>query len=306
MRPNLSADAAQEILEREAIVRLMGNASVEMTIHDEPHLAACGTLLRGSVNVYVSYLPKQNWEQTQRTVMAVRAAGFEPIPHVPARQIEDHAQLEDLLRRFAAGVAVRRILLIAGDRRTPLGPFGSTIDVLQTGLLANHGIQGVIVAGHPEGHPSIPAQALRANERAKVEAAQRAGLDVTFLTQFCFTAAPIISWIQQLRANGIRSPVVAGLAGPARLATLVKYAAICGIGPSLRNLGARAGALSQLATERGPETIIRALARAACDGTVDLAGVHFFSFGGLTRTCTWLSGAARGQIRLSADTFYVD
>jgi len=107
------------------------------------------------------------------------------------------------------------------------------------------------------------------------------------------------------RVHDIRSPVVAGVAGPARVTALLKYATICGVGPSLRTLSARAGVLTQLATERGPETVIRAPVRAASTGAIDLAGVHFFSFGGLTRTCAWIDAAARGQIQLADDGFDV-
>lgn len=290
--------------EREAIARLARNASVEMTVHDVPHLSACRSLLAESTSVYVSYLPKQDWPETQRALIAVRAAGFEPIPHVPARQLESRTQLDEVFRGFAAA-AIRRVLLIAGDRPTPRGPFRSTVDVLRTGLLAAHGIREVIIAGHPEGHPTIAEPELRVGERAKIDAAQAAGLGVSFLTQFCFTAAPIIDWIRQLRANEIRAPVVAGLAGPARLTTLLKYATLCGVGPSLRTLTARAGMFGRLAGERGPDAVIRALAAAARDGRVDLAGVHLFSFGGLTHTCAWLNAAARGSITLTDGGFQV-
>lgn len=306
MQPNVSPDvSARERAERDALVRLMQNASVEITVHDVKHLDACRALLGPATPVYVSFLPKQDWKQTQRAVVAVRRAGFEPIPHLPARQLESRAQLENVLGGFAGEAAVRRILLIAGDRSTPRGPFGCTTDVLQTGLLAAHGIEGVVVAGHPEGHPSIPAPELRASEHAKVEAARQAGLEISFLTQFCFSAAPIIAWVEQLRARGIRTPVVAGLAGPARVTTLLRYAMICGVGPSLRALSTRTDSITQLASARGPEPVIRALARAGLSGAVDLAGIHLFSFGGLMRTCAWIDAAARGQFRLADDTFHV-
>lgn len=297
-------DPPRDYDEREAIVRLTRNASVEMTVHDVPHLPACRSLLPASTSVYVSYLPKQEWPETQRTLIAVRAAGFEPIPHVPVRQLESRVQLEAVLRGFA-DAATSRVLLIAGDRSNPRGPFRSTVDVLRTGLLATHGIRDVVVAGHPEGHPTIAEPELRASERAKIDAAQAAGLGVSFLTQFCFTAAPIIDWISQLRANDIHAPVVAGLAGPARLKTLLKYATICGVGPSLRTLTTRAGIFGHLGGERGPDAVIRALAEAARDGRANPAGVHLFSFGGLTHTCAWLGAAAHGSITLTDGGFQV-
>src|SRR5690606_29494308 len=142
--------------ERDAILRLMRGASVEMTVHDTAHLEACRTLLGPGTPVYVSFLPKQAWAQSLATAAAVRAAGFEPIPHVPVRNLESRAALERLLQGFAAQARVRRVLLIAGDRPEPRGPYRATIEVLASGLLAPHGIEEVILAGHPEGHPVIP------------------------------------------------------------------------------------------------------------------------------------------------------
>lgn len=298
-----SAPVAEE--ERAAIQALMRNASVEMTVHDAPQLDACRALLPPGTPVYVSFLPKQTWAQTVETAAAVRAAGFEPIPHLPARELESRTQLAQILDDLRRAAGVRRLLLIAGDRATPRGPYASSAEVIETSLLQVYGIEAVAFAGHPEGSPRIAPEALRAAERDKIEAARRAGLQASFLTQFCFSAEPIIDWARQLRARGIAAPVVAGLAGPARLATLVRYATLCGVGPSLRVLTARGGALARLAGTHGPEPIVRALACAAATGALDLAGIHFFTFGGLARTCVWRQAAADGHFEMLDDTFRV-
>ncbi|HEX7045341.1 MAG TPA: hypothetical protein VF203_12080 [Burkholderiales bacterium] len=298
-----SAPAAQE--ERAVIQALMQSASVEMTVHDARELHACRALLPPGTPVYVSFLPKQTWTQSVDTAAAVRAAGFEPIPHLPARELESRAQLAQVLGDLRRAANVRRLLLIAGDRAMPRGPLGSSAEVIDTGLLQACGIEAVAFAGHPEGSPRIAPGALRAAERDKIEAARRAGLAASFLTQFCFSAEPVIDWVRQLRARGIDAPVVAGLAGPARLATLVRYATLCGVGPSLRALTGRSGALARLAGTHGPEPIVRALARAAAAGALDLAGIHFFTFGGLARTCAWRQAAADGRFELLDETFRV-
>jgi methylenetetrahydrofolate reductase (NADPH) len=296
-------DSPESKAEQGTIRHLLQHASIEMTVRDAKHLQECRAQLGRPTDVFISHMPKQQWEETHQAVTAVRHAGLEPVPHLPARAFESHAQLESVLGYFAKA-QVRRALIIAGDRATPLGPFDSTLDIVRTGLLRAHGITEIYVAGHPEGHAHMSADQLRANEREKVEAAERAGLAATFVTQFSFDSACFIEWIKQLRTSGIHAPVVIGLAAPARLTTLIKFGTVCGIGASLRFLTTRAGNIAQLATERGPEPMIRALARAHNRGVIDIAGLHFFAFGGFKRTCAWMGSHAR-EVTHADDALHV-
>src|SRR5262249_44491684 len=157
-------------------------------------------------------------------------------------------------------------------------PFSQTLDVLQSEALARYGIRQVMVAGHPEGHPRISAAELRRAEREKLACAADKGIELGFLTQFFFEAAPFVAWVRMLRAQGVRAPIVAGLAGPARLGTLFKYALRCGVGPSIKALGARPGSLAGLIGERGPESVVRAIARAAGEDHIEPVGIHLYSF----------------------------
>lgn len=293
--------------EQQAIAALARAASVEMTWHDSMHLDACRDLLPPRALMYVSHIPGQTWRETLSTCAAVRAAGLEPVPHVPVREVTDEAALENLLAELVAQAAVRQVLLIAGDRSAPLGPFSQALDVLKGALLARYGIRQVTVAGYPEGHPRISATELRRAERDKLEWAADAGIELGFLTQFFFEAAPFISWVKELRAKGVRGRIVAGLAGPAKLATLFKYALRCGVGPSVRALGARPGSFAALVGERGPERLVRAIADSAVKDGLDPVGIHLYSFGGLARSCAWIDAVAHGRFALDdAGAFIVD
>jgi methylenetetrahydrofolate reductase (NADPH) len=278
--------------ETQAIVALARGASVEMTWHDRAHLAACRALLAPGTLMYVSHIPGQSWQQTLETCVAVRAAGLEPVPHVPVRELVDEVALEQLVARLAGDAGVHRLLLIAGDRAEPLGPLAHTIDVLASDLLWRNAIRHVTVAAHPEGHPRIADADLRRAEREKIACAAERGIDLTFLTQFFFEAAPFIEWARGLRNAGVRARIVAGLSGPARLATLFKYALRCGVGPSIRALGARPGSFAALVGERGPETVVRVIARAANKDRLEPIGIHLYSFGGLERSCAWIDAVA--------------
>jgi methylenetetrahydrofolate reductase (NADPH) len=108
------------------------------------------------------------------------------------------------------------------------------------------------------------------------------------ITQFCFEAAPIVSWVQNFRARRADVPVRIGLAGPAGLATLMKFALRCGIGNSIKALSLRGPAIARLLTEAGPDRVIRDLAHSATGRPeLAIAGLHFFPFGGFARTAEW-------------------
>ena len=275
-------------IEQRAITTLAREASVEMTWHDVDQLAICRSSIAPATAVFVSYLPGQTWRQTVETCAAVRDHGFEPVPHIPVRRLTDRATFARLMSDLVANAHVSRVLLIAGDAPQPEGPFAATLDALQTGVLAEHGIRRIFVAGHPEGHPRLADDELRRAERAKLAFAASRGFELVFLTQFFFEPAPFLSWARMLRGEGVRARLVAGLAGPARLTTLFKYALRCGVGPSIRALGARPAQLARLTTERDPEPIVRAIAGELGQGKLGDIGIHLFSFGGLARTCGWL------------------
>jgi hypothetical protein len=67
------------------------------------------------------------------------------------------------------------------------------------------------------------------------------------------------------------------------MATLVKFGLACGIGASLRAL--RKTSFRQLA-DATPDTLVASLAEAGDK----IAGLHFFTFGGITRTAAWMRG----------------
>ena len=78
-----------------------------------------------------------------------------------------------------------------------------------------------------------------------------------------------------------------GVAGPATVATLAKFAVRCGIGASLRVLARDQAAFARILTEARPDELIERLA-AGEDPAAPIAGLHVFTFGGLRRTSEWL------------------
>ncbi|HEY0940996.1 MAG TPA: methylenetetrahydrofolate reductase [Steroidobacter sp.] len=281
-----------------AIAQLARECSIEMNVQDVRELEASRALLPAGKKIYVSHLPKQTWQQTIDACREVRAVGFDPVPHLPVRLLEDERTLDDFLANAVSSASIREVLLISGDYPQSNGPYAVVADVLRTGKLNAHGLRRVSLAGHPEGHPKVAIAEIRRAEIEKAQLARDAGLEATLLTQFFFEAQPFIEWTGGLRAAGVQARLVAGLAGPASIATLFRFAMRCGVGPSIRALGARPTSLVKLIGDHGPEPLLRDLAtrRVAEPGLFD--GVHLFCFGGFLRTVEWLHRVSQGQFRL--------
>jgi methylenetetrahydrofolate reductase (NADPH) len=288
------AASAAASAEQRGILALLKNSSLEISARDAADIAECVTYLDAGTEVFVSLPPGQPYHGAVGMAARLRRAGFRPVPHVTARSLASLSALDDYLARAAGEAKVEHVLVVGGDRDRPAGPFDSSLSVLCTGLLQKHGIRRVSVAGYPERHPGIPAKAIQHALLAKRELARENGLELQILTQFCFDAGPIVSWVRQARSLGL--PVRVGLAGPASITTLLKFAARCGIGNSVRVLKSRTDSIIRLLTEAGPEEVVRELARSAAeDPAVSPAGVHLFTFGGLLRSARWLRAVRDGN-----------
>ena len=138
---------------------------------------------------------------------------MEPVPHIVARRIASFAALEDLLARLAGEAGVAQVLIVAGDNAKPLGELQSSLQIIESGLLEKYRIRTVGVAGHPEGHGQVMEPVLRDALRRKAAYAQKTGASVYVVTQFTFTADPVIAWEAANREDIGGMPIVAGLPG---------------------------------------------------------------------------------------------
>ena len=86
------------------------------------------------------------------------------------------------------------------------------------------------MAGHPEGHPYPDEAAAFNGLQAWRDWARETKVRVDIVTQFCFESAPILKFLAEVNARGIKLPMTIGLAGPATPARLTKFALRCGIG----------------------------------------------------------------------------
>lgn len=241
--------------------------------------------------VSLTWVPGSNPIDMVAPAARLRRAGLFVMPHVGARHLQSRKQLEELAARLVGEAGVERVLIIGGDRSKPAGPFDSSLDVMRSGVFQRVGILRMAIAGFPEGNPHISPATLDAALAAKVTFAQREGIRLSLVTQFCFTAEPILSWLRGLRERGIDVPVRVGLAGPAGVITLLRYAVRCGVGNSMRVLTENP-AFAKALLDRGPEPILREMAAAVDPGSwerLGITGFHFYLFGGLNRTLDWIA-----------------
>ena len=101
-------------------------------------------------DVYVTMLPGGDYKDTSEQAIKLVQKGCNPIPHFPARSIENDEQLKDYISRCKDG-GVKQVLVIGGSRK-PIGKFDSSKQLLETGYF--EGIK-IGIAGHPEGSPDI-------------------------------------------------------------------------------------------------------------------------------------------------------
>jgi methylenetetrahydrofolate reductase (NADPH) len=272
-----------------AVSELLRGFSVELNPSDSKTIHAATERLDAGTEVSLAWIPGSNPMDMIEPAAKLKRAGHIPMPHIGARHLESAAQLRNLARALR-DVGVDRILVIGGDRSKPAGPYDSSLAVMQAGLLQQAGISHMAIGGFPEGNPHIPDAILNQALEAKVNFAREEGLQLSIVSQFCFRAEPVIQWVRDVRSRGINIPIRVGLAGPASLLTLMRYAVRCGIGNSLRVLTENPS-FAKVLVERGPEPIIRDLA--ACVSSSDgerfgISGLHFYIFGGFRKTMDWI------------------
>jgi methylenetetrahydrofolate reductase (NADPH) len=267
--------------------------SIEVNPSESKIIDAAPGRLDPGTEVFLTWIPGSNPMDTIAPAAKLRRAGLFPVPHIGARHIESAAQFEQLAARLVGEAGVDRALIIAGDRDKPAGPYDSSLAVMQGGLLQKAGISRIKVGGFPEGNPNISDPVLAEALDAKVNFARSTGLQLSIVTQFCFEAAPIVAWLRRIRAAGIDVPVRVGLAGPAGLIALTRYAIRCGVGNSIKVLTEKPS-FAKLLIEKGPEPIIREVASGIGPGNgsalpLGVSGLHFFVFGGFNKTVDWIN-----------------
>ena len=294
-----------------ALLDLARGASVELAPRQVAAVDHLADYLPLGTRVYVPFVPDAHWQDTILACERLGGGGMVPVPHLPARSVSGPTELDEWLGRLTEA-GVTELMLVAGDRNEPAGVYRDTLDILDTGALAAHGLTRLGVTGYPDGHPLASVADLEAALVRKMEYATATGTEMWIVSQFAFDPLPVIAWIQRIQqlANGL--PLRIGIAGPARLKTLLGFAARCGVGVSAKMI-ARRPSVVRLLNNWSPDVMIGALGRhraaslevpaleapsleapslEAPSLAPSIAGIHLFTFGGLPQTSRWLRAKA--------------
>ena len=250
------------------------------------------SLLPTGTRVYIAHIEGTPIEEMVATAKRLADDGYKVMPHFPARIIKDDTMLADWIARYQGEAGVDEALLLAGGVATPHGDFDSSMQLLETGLFGKAGFRRLHVAGHPEGNRDIDPDGSDANVmdalRWKQKFSETSDAQMALATQFAFEAEPIIAWADALRDAGITIPVHIGIAGPAKLQTLIKFAIACGVGPSLKVLQKRAMDVTKLLLPYEPNEVVKTLAdHKAANPDFNIESVHFFPLGGIKTNAKW-------------------
>ncbi len=165
------------------IADFMTGASFETVSATAADVEALQRTAPAGTRIYLTAIPGRPADEAIASAVQLRAAAFEPVPHLAVRGLAGAAMLDDVVLRMAA-TGVRRLMVIAGDQDRVAGSYTQALDVIESGLLQRAGIVEVGIAGYPEGHPRISTEMLDRALAAKIEAADETGLKVHIVTQF--------------------------------------------------------------------------------------------------------------------------
>lgn len=287
---------------KQGLMDFLSGYATEVTPTQAARLENFAAILPKGTPVNVTFLPGSAFADTVATARLVKDAGYIPAPHFAARSIKNTAELSENLNRLQGEVEVSEALVIAGGLDTPIGDFENSTQLLDTGLFEKSGIRKIGVAGHPEGSPDMTTDAIVEALLWKNAYAQSTGTDMYITTQFCFEAAPVIAWADNLRRLGNKLPIHIGIPGPANLKTLINYARMCGIGPSMRVLSRQARNISKLMTISAPVGLVCDLA-AYQDEQPDcqITQAHLYPLGGVNRMADWVGQITSGHFTMQPD-----
>jgi methylenetetrahydrofolate reductase (NADPH) len=276
-----------------ATAAFLRTASIEITPKQIEKLPLLTAKLAPGSRVFIALIDAADLPAQIDAARQLTAAGFDPVPHVPARFVRDAADLSARVKALAeAGSS--SMLVLGGGAPEPIGRYDAAIQLLETGVFQANGVRRIGMAGHPEGNPDITKvhgeAVLLAALQQKQAYLKANGLQGFIATQFLFEADPVADWARTLRSHGIDLPIYVGVPGPATIKTLVKYAAMCGVGNSARFIRKQALNITKLLTVNTPDDFVAGLAQLHYGRPeLGIAGPHLYPFGGFDKLFDWLA-----------------
>lgn len=289
---NFKRSVTSEAIVSPEVETFLQGYSIEVMPRTAEKIPSFRDLLPLGTRVYIAHIEGTPIEDMVATAKRIAAEGYAVMPHFPARIIKDKDVLGDWIARYQGEANVTQALILAGGVTKPHGDFDSSMELLESGLFDKAGFTRLHVAGHPEGNKDIDPDGTNLNVDAalqwKQKFSERSDAEMALATQFAFEAGPIIEWANAIKAAGVDIPIHIGIAGPAKLQTLIKFAIACGVGASLKVLQKRAMDVTKLLLPYEPTDVITQLAaHKAKNPDFNISHVHFFPLGGIKTNANW-------------------
>ena len=287
---NFSSDKNSAI--NPALEAFLKDFSIEVMPRTAAKIENFKELLPQNTRVYIAHIEGTPIKEMVDTAKRLTEEGYNVMPHFPARIIENKNILTDWINRYKNEAGVEDALLLAGGVNQPYGDFHSSMDLLDSGAFDKAGFKNLHVAGHPEGNMDIDQDGSTKNVDTaiswKQEFKKRTDAKMAMATQFCFESGPVIEWADRMASIGIDIPIHIGVAGPAKLQTMIKFSMACGVGASLRVLKRRAKDVTKLLLPFKPDQFLTELAEhKSLNPDFLITNVHFFPLGGIKTNANW-------------------
>ncbi len=212
--------------------------------------------------------------------------GYEIIPHIAARYVEDKEHLDEIATRMTE-VGITDIFVPGGDREDPVGEFESAYELLVALDELDHEFEEVGITGYPEGHDFL-------SEETLAEAMDEKAPYATYITtQLCYDPEAIVNWVEEIRDRGVDLPVEVGIPGVMKYQRLLQISRKVGVGDSVRFLRKTSGVfgfVKQLVGSRGkytPDELVDGLAPYVDDPEYGIRGLHIYTFNQVPDTEDW-------------------
>lgn len=279
------------------VIDLVQGFSIETTPKQARNVESFAAVLPRGSRVFIAFIPGESPSEIVALAARLRAEGMVPVPHIPARNLASGQDFEHYAKALHKA-GVRQALMLAGGARDAAGSLTSSLELLDSGVMEGLGFEQLFVAGHPEGSPDIDRNGLAEAIARKNAYARRTAMPVAIVTQFGFDAEVMLAWAQAMGDADNRLPVRIGVAGPASLTNLVKYAKLCGVNASMSMLTKAGGKLFQLVGQATPDALLIDLANGRSGWAELIQDVHFYPFGGFDKTARWAGSVAQGSFAM--------
>ncbi len=273
----------------EAVRALLRNARYEVIPTSTIEAKVLAAVPR-DVTMTVTASPTKGLDATLDLALSLAGAGYRVVPHVSARLVRDRDHLSEIVDRLTAAGIVD-VFVPAGDAEQPAGIYEGSLPLLADLTAIGSPFASVGITGYPETHPSI-------DDDITVQAMWDKRVHATnIVSNMCFDAKTIRTWLQRIRRRGVDLPVYLGLAGPVETTKLLAMAGKIGVGESTRFLTNHVSWFMRLAKPGGysPERLLAQIT-SATSADVNIAGLHLFTFNQVAETEAWRQELLAGAI----------